>query len=131
MNRIDMDRIDMARIDMNRSVDFAADFAGFKAGQKKPKPGAADYARRFALERAAQRRRFCDAFALWRTCPRKSCRRQYCCGGDQNACLKRALGRVPQPAQWRAREAILAATPHNIGAPERKARLLMPRDCYE
>jgi hypothetical protein len=30
--------------------------------------------------------------------------------------------------QWRVREAILKATPFNIGAPERKARQCMPGD---
>jgi hypothetical protein len=35
---------------------------------------------------------------------------------------------VPQQTQWQARQDILAATPANIGAPERAARQLMPRE---
>lgn len=50
--------------------------------------------------------------------------------GDHGTCLKRAITAVPHIAQWRAREDILAATPHNIGAPERAARQCMPIDCY-
>jgi hypothetical protein len=78
-----------------------------------------------------QQRRYCDAFALWRTCPLKACRRQCRCGGDAAGCLRRALDRVPHALQWRARQAILEATPRNIGAPERAARQCMPRDLYE
>jgi hypothetical protein len=32
--------------------------------------------------------------------------------------------------QWQARQQILAATPQNIGAPERAARQCMPSDLY-
>jgi hypothetical protein len=32
--------------------------------------------------------------------------------------------------QWLVRQAIIDATPHNIGAPERKARQSMPGDLY-
>jgi hypothetical protein len=38
---------------------------------------------------------------------------------------------VPRDLQVRARQKILAATPRNIGAPERAARQCMPRDFYE
>ena len=51
-------------------------------------------------------------------------------GDDELACLNRALACVPQPIQVEARQAILAATPHNIAAPEREARQRMPRDLY-
>jgi hypothetical protein len=44
---------------------------------------------------------------------------------------RHGLARVPHPEQWRARQDILAATPRNIGAPERAARQCMPRDLYE
>jgi hypothetical protein len=113
--------------------NFAVLSAMLKAGLKpKPKLSAVEYARRLALEKAAQLRHYCDAFALWRTCARKTCRRQRrCCGGDAAGCLRRALDRVPHPAQWRARQDILQATPRNIGAPERAARQCMPRDLYE
>ena len=81
--------------------------------------------------KALQQRRYCDAFALWQTCPRTACRRQRRCGGEAADCLRRALDGVPHPAQWRARQDILEATPRNIGAPERAARQCMPRDLYE
>jgi hypothetical protein len=121
---------------MKRASDVAGDLAVslamVQAGLKrKPKLRPPDYARRFAIEKILQQRRYCDAFALWRTCRFKSCRRRYGCGGDANACLKRALGRVPHAVQWRARQDILEATPRNTGAPERKARQSMPLDFYE
>jgi site-specific recombinase XerC len=91
----------------------------------------AQYAARFAAEKALQQRRYCDAFAVWRSCRRRWCRRQQTCGGNQDACLQRALDRVPHHLQWRVRQDILEATPANIGAPERTARQYMPRDFYE
>ena len=112
--------------------NFAVLSAMLKAGMKpKPKLGAIEYARRLAVEKALQQRRYCDAFALWRTCPHKACRRQRRCCGEAAGCLHRALERVPHQVQWRARQDILAATPRNIGAPERAARQCMPRDLYE
>jgi len=51
--------------------------------------------------------------------------------GDPHACLKRGLDRVPKPLHSQARQKILRAMPHNIGAPEREARQHMPRDFYE
>jgi len=112
--------------------NFAVLSAMLTAGLKpKPKLGAIEYARRLALEKALQLRRYCDAFALWRSCSRKVCRRQRRCRGDAAGCLRRALDRVPHPQQWQARQDILAATPRNIGAPERAARQCMPIDFYE
>jgi hypothetical protein len=114
------------------SQNFAVLSAMLKAGLKpKPKLSAIDYARRLAVEKALQQRRYCDAFALWRSCPLKTCRRQRRCGGDAAGCLRRALDRVPHALQWQARQDILEATPRNIGAPERAARQCMPRDLYE
>jgi hypothetical protein len=91
------------------------------------------YSARFEAEKALQQKRYCDAFALWRSCARKDCRRHRRCCGDTNACLAQAvaLDRVPQRAAWRTRQDILAATPRNIGAPERAARQCMPIDFYE
>jgi hypothetical protein len=97
---------------------------------RKPKLTPAQYKARFAAETALQQRRYCDAFGLWRGCGRKLCRRERGCRGDAGACLKRALDAVPHAAQWRARSDMLAATPANIGAPERAARQRMPRDFY-
>jgi hypothetical protein len=73
----------------------------------------------------------CRAFALWRRCRRKSCRRRAACIGDTNVCLRCGLGSVSRHVQWRVRQDILKSTPCNIGAPERKARQCMPGDFYE
>jgi hypothetical protein len=113
------------------AVSLAVTSATSKAAKRKPKLGAAEYAVRFALEKVLQQRRYCDAFALWRRCRRKACRRQAACGGDADECLRRGLGRVPRRIQWRVRQDILKSTPRNIGAPERKARQYMPGDFYK
>jgi hypothetical protein len=117
---------------MNRANDLAVSLAMLHAGHKrKVKLRPPEYARRFAIERILQQRRYCDAFALWRSCRHKTCRRHRACTGDAHTCLQRAFGRVPHSVQWRVRQDILDATPHNIGSPERKARQLMPLDFYE
>jgi len=97
----------------------------------KGKLSKAQYAARFAAEKVLQQRRYCDAFALWRQCLLKRCRRDRACRGDQKLCLKGALDRVPRHTQWQARQDILIATPDNIGVPERAARQYMPRDFYQ
>ena len=118
--------------EQKKGENFAVLSAMLKAGMKsKPKLSAVEYVRRLAVEKALQQRRYCDAFALWRTCTRKACRRQRRCCGEAAGCLRRALDRVPHPEQWRARQNILKTTPRNIGAPERAARQCMPRDLYE
>ena len=122
----------MKEAGQNKDQNFAVLSAMLKAGMKpKPKLEPIEYARRLAVEKALQQRRYCDAFALWRTCSRKACRRQRCCCGEAAGCLRRALDRVPHPLQWRARQDILKTTPRNIGAPERAARQCMPRDLCE
>jgi hypothetical protein len=122
----------MTEAKQSKDQKFALLSAMLKAGMKpKPKLSATEYARRLAVEKALQQRRYCDAFALWQICARKTCRRQGRCGGEAAGCLRRALDRVPHPEQWRARQDILALTPRNIGAPERAARQCMPRDLYE
>ena len=122
----------MKEAGQNKDENLAVLSAMLKAGMKpKPKLSAIEYAQRLAVEKALQQRRYCDAFALWRTCTRKACHRQRRCCGEAAGCLRRALDRVPHPEQWRARQDILEATPRNIGAPERAARQCMPRDLYE
>ena len=122
----------MKDAEQNNNENLAVLSAMMKAGMKpKPKLSAIEYARRLAVEKVLQQRRYCDAFALWQTCPRKACGRQRHCGGEAAGCLRRALDRVPHALQWQARADILAATPRNIGAPERAARQCMPRDLYE
>jgi hypothetical protein len=97
---------------------------------RKRKLTGPQFAARFDAEKALQKRRYCNAFALWRKCALKHCRREATCCGNQHACLKRALSAVPHPTQWQARQDILLATPFNIGAPERAARKCMPLDFY-
>jgi hypothetical protein len=122
----------MTEAEQKNDPNFAVLSAMLKAGMKpKPKLSAVEYARRLAVEKALQQRRYCDAFALWRTCPLTACRRQRRCGGEAAGCLRRALDRMPYPKQWQARQDILESTPRNIGAPERAARQCMPRDLYE
>jgi hypothetical protein len=117
--------------DQEAAASLAVLSAMMKAGHKpKRKLSAVEYARRFAIEQALQRRRYCDAFALWQACARKACQRRQCCSGNAGACLRRALDVVPHPQQWRARQDILDATPANLGAPERAARQCMPWDLY-
>jgi hypothetical protein len=123
-----MSRADDIRFNQNCAVYFAMLKAGYK---RKAKMSPTEYARRLAHEKILQQLRYCDAFDLWRSCRSKSCRRHQTCGGDQNACLQRAVGRVPRPVQWRVQQDILEATPRNIGAPERRARQHMPLDFYE
>jgi hypothetical protein len=114
------------------NAEFRVLSAMMKAGfKRKPKLSPVQHARRLANESERQQRRYCDAFSLWQTCRLKTCRRQRRCDGDAHACLRRALGRVPRHTQLQARDAILEATPPNIGAPEREARQRMPRDFYE
>jgi hypothetical protein len=108
--------------------DFAVYAAMLKAGFKpKAKLTPAQHARRRAFEKLLQRQRYCDAFALWRDCERRACRRAQRCSGDATRCLKRALALPPQ-LQLRTRDALFAGTPPNIGAPEREARQCMPYD---
>ena len=97
---------------------------------RRPKFTGTEFTARYKAEKILQRQRYCAAFALWRTCSGKRCRRQRACVGEARACLKRGLAAVPQAAQWQAREQILTATPQNIGAPERAARQCMPIDLY-
>ena len=90
------------------------------------------YADRFEAEVARQQRRYCDAFACWRDCATKACRRQRACrGGNPSRCLHRALETTPGDVQRRARLDILQRTPADIGGPERAVRQCMPIEFYD
>ena len=90
------------------------------------------YADRFEAEVARQQRRYCDAFACWRDCATKACRRQRACRGEKpSRCLHRALETTPGDVQRRARLDILNSTPVDIGGPERAARQCMPIEFYD
>jgi hypothetical protein len=125
---------DADRIVDRKSFDVA--FAMFQARPKlkalapriKPKLTPVEFAARFAIEKALQQRRYCNAFVLWRTCRDKNCRRQGACQGDARVCLRKGLATVPRHEQMRVQRDILKATPDNIGAPERKARQCPPRE---
>jgi hypothetical protein len=122
-----------------RRSDLAVGIAMLQAAKKshaakKPKPrlSPVEFAARFAIEKALQQRRYCNAFALWRTCRHKTCRRKGACLGDPNACLQSGVATVPRDVQAQVRRDILETTPRNIGAPERAARQCMPFDlCRE
>jgi hypothetical protein len=119
-----------------RRSDVAVGLAMLKAllteKKRKPRLSPVEFAARFAIEKALQQRRYCNALALWRTCRSKHCRRRGICEGDPNACLQRGVATVPRHVQVRVRDDILAATPQNIGAPERMVRQCMPFDlCKE
>jgi len=124
-----MKRKDADRINENIAVYGAMLQAGFT--NKKPKLSAADFARRYGREATAQQRRYCNAFALWRDCRKKHCRRAQSCLGYVTDCLKRAFRTVPPRRHVQVRQELLAGVPCNIGAPERKARQNLPEDFYE
>ena len=93
---------------------------------------AAEFTARYNAEKILQRERYCAVFEQWRRCANARCHHERACMGDNSACLKRALAAMPHAAQWQARNELLAATPKNIGAPERAARQCMPLDlCIE
>jgi hypothetical protein len=117
---------------MKDTTDFTVLTAMLKAGLKRTrKLQPVPYAKRLATELTAQRRRYCNAFKLWQRCGRGSCKRSRTCSGDPTACLARSIANIPREQQADARAAILAATPRNVGAPEREARQSMPLDCYD
>src|SRR5258708_33855887 len=92
----------MTEAEQKNDQNFAVLSAMLKAGLKpKPKLSAIEYARRFALEKALQQRRYCDAFALWRSCPHKPCRRQRRWGGEAARCPPPAPPPGPPPGQCR------------------------------
>ena len=85
-----------------------------------------EYAARFAAEKAAMRRHYCNVFGFWRSCALKRCRKARSCSGDAEACLKRRAREIPREVQWQARRRVLAATPADVGLAERNARQLLP-----
>jgi len=88
------------------------------------------YKARFGEERAKLRRHYCTLFKFWRSCRHKPCKNSRACLGDAYACLKRNERTVPRTTQWQARQEVLAATPADMGAPERAARECMPSELY-
>ena len=102
----------MTEAKQNKDQNFAALSAMLKAGLKpKPKLGAIEYARRLVVEKALQQRRYCDAFALWRTLSAQ--------GVPPAAPLRRRSGSMPAPrARPRAACAAVAgaAGHHRVNA---------------
>jgi hypothetical protein len=123
-----MKRKDADRINENAAVYGAMLKAGF--AKKKPKLSEAEFARRYGREAAAQQRRYCNAFALWRTCPRKRCGRARRCLGYVTDCLKRAFRDVHPRLHGQVQRQLMQGVPRNINAAERKARQNLPEDFY-
>jgi hypothetical protein len=88
----------------------------------------ADYQARVQAEVTALKRHYCSLFGFWRDCGFKLCRRARSCRGDQDACLKDSVDRVPRHIQFQARQDLLAKTPRHMAAPERAAREFMPSE---
>ncbi len=80
------------RVNESAAVYGAMLQLGFK--KNRPKLSEAEFARRYGREAVAQQRRYCNAFALWRTCPKGRCRRAQRCLGYVTDCLKRAFRMV-------------------------------------
>ena len=123
-----MKRSEEDRINESTAVYAAMLHSGFKSARSKPTE--AEFARRYGRAAAAQQRRYCDAFQLWRTCRKKRCIRAHRCLGYVTDCLKRALRDVPPRRHGQVRNALMQNVPRNISAPERKARQSLPEDFY-
>jgi hypothetical protein len=123
-----MKQKDADRINETAAVYGAMLQSGFKSN--RPKLSQAEFARRYGREAAAQQRRYCNAFALWRTCPKSRCRRTQSCLGYVTDCLKRAFGIVHPRRHGQVQRELLQNVPRNISAPERKARQNLPEDFY-
>jgi hypothetical protein len=83
---------------------------------------------RFEADKTKQQQRYCERFALWRTCRVGRCRRDRTCRGHLNYCMLHAIHTLPHRDLSQAQYDILKATPANIGAPERAARRCSPDD---
>ena len=116
------------RINESAAVYGAMLRLGFKSN--RPKLSEAEFARRYGREAVAQQRRYCNAFALWRTCPKGRCRRARRCLGYVPDCLKRAFRMVHPRRHGEVRRELMHNVPRNISAPERKARQNLPEDFY-
>ena len=123
-----MKRKDEDRINENFAVYAAMLQAGFK--KRKPKLTEAEFAQAYGRAAAAQQRRYCDAFELWRGCKKKRCRRARRCLGYVCDCLKRAFAAVHPRSHVQVQQQLLRGVPRNISAPERKARQNLPEEFY-
>jgi hypothetical protein len=109
--------------------------ARVKAGARKKNKHAKTYKliefqERLHNEKKRVQRHYCTLLGFWRFCRFKPCRRARACKGDQDACLKRWVDRVPLREQVKAREELLKATPCHIGKAEWKARSIMPSEFW-
>ena len=123
-----MKRKDIDRINDNAAVYAAMLQSGFTSNRPKLSP--ADFAKAYGRAAVAQQRRYCDAFALWRSCRKKRCGRARRCLGHVPDCLKRAFAAVHPRTHVQVRQELLAGVPRNISAAERKARQSLPEDFY-
>jgi len=114
---------------------YAEFFARVKTGARKKNKHAKtykliEYQERLHNEKERVQRHYCTRFGFWRFCRFKPCRRARACKGDQDACLKRSVNRVPRREQYQAREELLKATPGHIGKAEITARSIMPNEFW-
>ena len=117
------------RVNESAAVYGAMLQSGFKSN--RPKLTEAEFARRYGREAVAQQRRYCNAFALWRTCPKNRCRRARRCLGYVPDCLKRAFRMVhPRLHGQRCGASSCTTCRATSAPPERKARGNLPEDFY-
>jgi hypothetical protein len=57
---------------------------------------------------------YCESVPLWRACARGFCRRNHACGGDSDACLKRAWPLMPVSAQNEACALVARGGPRGL-----------------
>jgi hypothetical protein len=62
----------------------------------------------------AIRKLYCESLPLWRVCLRAVCRRNKCCRGDPQACLKRGWKLFPVAEQNRAWHAVQHGGPRHV-----------------
>jgi hypothetical protein len=62
----------------------------------------------------ATHRLYCDALALWRRCPMRTCKRQRRCLGEPIGCLLRALPSVPPSRRAQAQRSVIGGGPRHI-----------------
>jgi hypothetical protein len=122
-----MKRKDEDRFNENVAVLAAMQQAGFRT---KPKLTEAEFALAYGRAAAAQQRRYCDAFELWRDCRQSRCRRARRCLGYVTDCLKRAFHTVHPRRHVQVKQELLRNVPRNVSAPERKARHNLPEEFY-
>jgi hypothetical protein len=90
---------------------------------KNKEPGAKEFTKRRSVEQGLQLadaahvavwRLYCDAFAFWRACRKKPCKRHRRCAGEPAACLMRGLPSVPDARREAAAREVIAGGPRRV-----------------